>query len=349
MTRFELLGSSPTPSRGAPEVAFERMDLAAVVVDRNDFVVEANRAAAELFDADSEELLGQTADEVVPGCASLLGEDAIDRQSTVEIGDEAFEVVVTPVTDPFGRTVSWIVTLSEISSYLRRQQRLEVINRTFRHDVKTKLQLLAGAAGIDDGPSDGRLETDLIEVIREIDDLSRKVRDIITIFELERESRSLPLSTVVRARVEESNREFPAANVSLSTRDEIDGVYVDEVARYVVDNVLENAIEHNDGPNPEASVTVTVDDGWATVTVADDGPGIDDTQLAVLRERRETDVSHLNGLGLWLAVWGVDMLDGEISFEENSPTGTVVTMRFPVRREATGSDTAETDPHAGDS
>lgn len=41
-------------------------------------------------------------------------------------------------------------------------------------------------------------------------------------------------------------------------------------------------------------------------------------------------MEHLDGFGLWLTVWGTDALDGAVSFERNDPTGTTVTLEFPV-------------------
>jgi len=71
-------------------------------------------------------------------------------------------------------------------------------------------------------------------------------------------------------------------------------------------------------------------DGWVTVSVADNGPGVPDGQYAVLERGEETTLAHANGLGLWIVYWIVRRAGGELSVSDGDDTGTTVTMRLPT-------------------
>jgi hypothetical protein len=44
----------------------------------------------------------------------------------------------------------------------------------------------------------------------------------------------------------------------------------------------------------------------------------------------ETELEHASGLGLWLVTWGASLSAGEITFAENDPRSSVVTLSLPA-------------------
>jgi signal transduction histidine kinase len=64
-------------------------------------------------------------------------------------------------------------------------------------------------------------------------------------------------------------------------------------------------------------------------SVADDGPGIPEMEIEVLESGEETPLAHSSGIGLWLVNWLTDHLNGQISFENREPRGSIVTVRLP--------------------
>ena len=70
------------------------------------------------------------------------------------------------------------------------------------------------------------------------------------------------------------------------------------------------------------------------VRVADDGPGIPAAEVNVLERGYETPLEHGSGLGLWIVNWIVTESGGGISFDENDPRGSVVTLRFEAESDA---------------
>lgn len=336
MTRFKLLQSTPTPSRNAPRLAFERMGLAAIVIDRNEFIVEVNDAACELFDMEPENLLGNSCEEALPSLQASINLTEGPADQIISISEAPHRAVVTPVTDPYNRTVSYIVTLTDISGYLRRQEQLRVLNRTFRHNVRTKLQLLVGIeadGGVKGsetnrgGRVDNSLNIDPNRVVKDIDKVGSKVRDMIRVFELEHDNKTIRLDSTVDSAISKQQQSFPETTFETEPAPP---ARVNKISQFVIDNAIQNASEHNTNTTPRVAVTYNPDGDSITVSITDNGPGIDKDQLSVLQQRNETDVQHLNGLGLWLIIWGMEIINGEVSFEQNNPRGTTVKLKIPV-------------------
>ena len=95
------------------------------------------------------------------------------------------------------------------------------------------------------------------------------------------------------------------------------------------DILLENAVEHNDSDRPTVEVTVERESDHARVTIADDGPGIPDDELAVLEQGEETPLEHTSGVGLWIVHWIVDRSEASIAFDTGED-GTRVSIRIPA-------------------
>lgn len=99
-----------------------------------------------------------------------------------------------------------------------------------------------------------------------------------------------------------------------------------------LENVLTNAVVHNDAETPEITASVTRNgDRTDTVDirVADNGPGIPQDEIEPIRTGLETDLVHTSGLGLWVVKWIVEASGGTLRFEENEPRGSVVVLQLP--------------------
>jgi signal transduction histidine kinase len=79
----------------------------------------------------------------------------------------------------------------------------------------------------------------------------------------------------------------------------------------------------------------------ATLTVADDGPGLPETEAAVVERTAESDLDHASGLGLWFVTWVVVELDGEVTVDGDD--GTTVAVHVPLATTETDG-TVATDP-----
>ena len=332
--RYRLLEISPAPNWSAPQLVFERMREGAVVVDNHDYVVDMNDSMAELLGVDPRETLGSPACEMVPGYERLPEEGKPTGYLTVpgENGDRSYDVTVTRIGDFHDRTIGRVVTFHDVQSLVRQQQRLEVLNRVLRHNIRNETTIVSGYADLLPDDDEG-----LAELIKEhalgIEEMGEKARTISDIFEREDEPPApVRLDDLLDRTVEGLAEEYPA--VDFEVEDPPSGLNIPYLVEPVLWNVIENAAEHNTSDDPFVRIETDDVGDKVRISVADNGPGIDEFELSVIESGTESALEHASGLGLWLIKWGTTIAGGEVTFEENHPTGSIITIEVPVLSES---------------
>ncbi|TKX60311.1 PAS domain-containing protein [Halorubrum sp. SS7] len=337
LSRFRLLTLAPAPRRRARQLVFEQLHDPVFVVGTEGLLVDLNESAAETFGVDRRDAIGEPASAVVPKYDAVRELDAggDDKPRAIRVvgrdGQRPYEATIRDVVDDHDRTTARVITYHDVGAYLGQQQRLNVLNRVFRHDVRTETNLILGyAEQLRSDPTDERAMSVISESAERMLDLSERTRTAGELFDPTDESEWRPLPAVVDEAVAEARANGPDARVEVG---EVPTVPVRGVLVVVLENLCSNAVRHNDGDAPWMRVDAAVADGWIEVTVADDGPGIDPAEYDVLDRGTETPLRHGSGIGLWIVKWGVDHLGGRISFEERDPRGTLVTVSVPLDRE----------------
>jgi len=203
----------------------------------------------------------------------------------------------------------------------RREQRLSVVNRVLRHNIRNDLNAIHGLLGLleeTEGLSDGereRLET-AREYAEEVVDLAEKARYV---------EKSIGEATVERVDLEpvldravgRVERAHPAAEITVDGLGKLT-VSADANLDRALTEVLTNAVVHQDGDQPTVSIAVsTPSPDLARVDVRNPGPPIPEPDRAALRQGNETQLDHGTSLGLWLVKWVVENGHGSLSFPED--------------------------------
>jgi PAS domain S-box-containing protein len=219
--------------------------------------------------------------------------------------------------------------VKDITERKRREQRLEVFNRILRHNLRNQLDVVrAHAETVAAQTSTGENHAErIITAVDNLASMGDRAREIDRIMSTEDgvESVSLPnlvndvLRTVSSERAVDVTEDIPASAELVANRDAL---------QTVIRSALENAFDHADS---EVCVTVDSHSQGCDIVVDDDGSGIPEAQLAPIEAGTETSLSHGQGLGLWQIRWGVDLLEGELSFETNG--GTTVRISVPDQSE----------------
>ncbi|WP_425606708.1 ATP-binding protein [Natrinema marinum] len=331
--RYPVMTGFPKADYVARTRVVEALREGVVVLDWEDHVLDANATIAELFDRSPASMIGEPIHSIVDG---LEGKDlSAGATGTVTLqttkGRRRFQFSVSAVddakADAEGETdpVARIVLLRDVTDRQTREQRLSVLNRVLRHNVRNELDVvLAYADRIDDedvrsGVRDSA--TDLVE----LSDKARKAEGVMTASADSPEP--VDLVAVASDVVKEYRTADRPCEVSLFCPDELVVSSHQSVVRQVLSELVDNAVEHADSPHVEVTVR-TGPDGVAEIRVADDGPGIPDRERKILDAGPETQLEHGNGIGLWFVNWAVAQLGGDLSFRENDPTGSVVTVRL---------------------
>ena len=106
-----------------------------------------------------------------------------------------------------------------------------------------------------------------------------------------------------------------------------------------IDELVTNAIEHNDTDEPAVAITVAPDRGPPATTqviIEDNGPGIHSDTVEVLERAKEDKLLHLSGLGLWMVYWTVMESDGELQIETKENSGSRIVLTLPNAVELPG-------------
>ncbi|WP_312907242.1 histidine kinase N-terminal 7TM domain-containing protein [Natronosalvus caseinilyticus] len=265
--------------------------------------------------------------------------DSIEHR--VKHADGTWNVFKTTTEPLFDGAGEFVVTSTDVTDERIYEQRLQVLNRVLRHDVKNNVNIITGYADLladhVDAGGESYLET-IEENATALSDLSELAREVDMVLHGKSDHQTVDMVNAVDAATERLQRSYGDATVTVDIDvDEEALALVNPLYPSAIDNVLKNAVEHSDRSTPSIEVTVDRTETTVDVVIADDGPGIPAVEREVLTAGRETSLEHASGLGLWLVNWIVARSGGEVKFAENEPRGSIVRLQFPRATKATAS------------
>lgn len=258
------------------------------------------------------------------------------------------------------QTIAPIYAESEIAGYVaiqtdmtaqqRREQRITVLNRLLRHNLRTAVNIIAGRAAQlrgTDGEDD--LLADIEHEATRLEQLSQKAHEVEkAIDRIGSLNTPVHIVDILEGVVAEQSEKWPDAVIDIEAP-EGEHLPVDINIEPVVTELVDNALRHADRAEPNLHITVRTDppSGQISIDFADNGPGIPEHERAALRNGVETPLQHGSGLGLWLAKWVTASVGGKLSITDNEPRGNVATITVPRQQgPETGTESAEQHPES---
>ena len=241
------------------------------------------------------------------------------------------EVSITPVEDESGDVTHFVGFQRDVTERKRRERIISILNRVLRHNLRNGMNAVSGRADLIAADRDGDV-VEHAERIREtawdLIDLSENARRLETAIRADRS----PAPGNVVEQVETAAADLRASDTAADIRVDAPAEATALVTENVTDAIRElgaNAAEHGgDRPTVEIAVERT-DGGHVEVSVADDGPGMPETERELLRGGTETPLEHGSGLGLWLVNWIVTAVGGTLDVTVDDGTTVTVTLRGP--------------------
>lgn len=340
----ELLSVAPITRDIGREAVLSELEDAIVILDDSNRVVDLNPASEQLL-GDKQEYLGRPLSEFRPSLA-----DALDETSSGDIELEIdgkvryYDISISTLYRGYGAFSGRVISLRDVTERRQREQRLDVLNRLLRHNVRNELNLVRGnieltQANLDDG-NHARLDA-AIEAVDDIVARSNKVGRLSRLLETEDEAH-LDIANELRSQYETGGLSEVSGRVTMELPDSL-VVAGGESLIAAFDELVTNALEHNDSDEPTVTVTVNEtesDDSHVVIDVIDNGPGIDEQEVETLGAGRETPLQHSSGVGLWLVNWVVRRAGGTVSFE-NTDDGCRVSVSLPRAEVLSESDEGE--------
>lgn len=318
------------PSRAFGISRYDLVDYPAGVDTVGERAVFADTAAVFVLDIDGRVVRSNDAARATFGDAASLadvtdcGVEQLASRETVacwtDAGRRQFDPRVTPLRTDGGATLGHAVTFVDVTTREIRRQRLSVLNRVLRHNVRNQLDVIrahaeeAGAEPAVDG-------------VDRLDRLAGEIRRVERLLDREGAGeRRVSLASFLESTVA-SAAEDATADTTVAAPDQ--SVTVDtDLCEYVVTNLVENAVEHGDD-RPRIAVRGRRTDTGVRIVVADDGPGIPASERAVIEAGEETPLSHATSVGLWGTRWAVGAMNGSLSFDDSDLGGTEAIVELP--------------------
>ena len=239
---------------------------------------------------------------------------------------------IAPITDD-GECQAFVAIQTDVTDRKQLQERLSVLNRILRHDIRSAVSIIRGNARLGKaGESDMSAVLDTIETEAEtLYSLSENAREVERIVSADpARTERIELTELLEAKLFHFENTNPKATFGLHRSDPV-AVEASPRIGQAIDQVLTNAIDHCDRDHPQITVDLDVDgpeSEWVEIVVADNGPGIPADEIAPLEAGFETELRHTSGLGLWIVKWIVEASDGTVAFEDRDPRGTRVRLRL---------------------
>jgi len=326
-SRYELLADRPGTGTLGERAAVSEMDEPVLVVDREGRIARSNPAAKAFFGLTNTETR----------LDSVIGFEigTLDVRETVECqtadGQRQFDPRVTDLRNGRGELLGHTLTLFDVTGREIRQQRLQVLNRILRHNLRNRLDVIRAHAE----------ESENVPIIENADRLGRlstEARRLETLMERAGAGNTISnVASVADDVAEKITTAYPTVEVCVDIPDialDIDR----DLCRYALEQLVENAVEHNDSESPHVELTGSTTDSGIQIVVADNGPGIPKAEVDVISAGTERDLAHGSGLGLWGANWAIQTAGGSLAFESSRLGGTAVVVELPGKSGSTTSD-----------
>jgi signal transduction histidine kinase len=309
----------------------------AIYVDAAGRVRETNRAALALF-PELEGALGEPLERAVPELASG-GERIVDRRRDGE--HSYYRVSETPLVADEADT-GRILTLTDVTEEVEHERALEeqrdaleLLNQVLRHDIRNDIQLIQTHTELLETHVDEAGHTH-VETVRDSAenavDLTRTARELAEVMQQnDTDTEAIALDHTLIELRDQIASTYPEAEIRIEGDLPSVAVVGTDMLDSAFRNLLTNAIQHNDTPRPEVTISVAERDGRAVVRIADNGPGIPDGQKELIFGEGERGLdSQGTGLGLYLVQSLVYGYGGDVRVEDNDPAGSVFVVELPT-------------------
>jgi len=310
----------PATRRAGNRAAIADLGNPVVVVDDQERVVNLNPTAEATFGLDSQSMLTRRFTDCYEGDEVDPAFDEQDVTLVAHSGRRVFKVTSTDLVDGSGTHLGYTLVFQDITDERQRKQRLEVLNRVLRHNLRNDLSVVRMRVeeAIDRGGEDVASVLSVAESkVDGLVALSEKARTFERILDDEAND-TVAVPEVVEAVVADLRTTCPTAEVAVEGTDSAIVRTNRAVLSVVVLNLVENALEHG---TPDVTAGATAGETAAGATA--NGGELTPVAETILDTDEEDDAESTEDGD---AVGGRDRAGGEpdVTIRVTEDEGTVV-------------------------
>ena len=323
----------PATRRVGERAAIDDLGTPVVIVDERGRVVTLNAAAEDAFDVEKSVALTRPLDALLDeGTVALAGARTPGGGDTVTVrregGQSVYAVTSTPLVDGRDRHVGHTVVFQDVTAERRREQRLNVLNRVLRHNLRNEMTVIRGftemaADGVENDDAAAMLDRAL-GAADDLSSLGEKAREVERVLDRDGRAEQAALAPLLERVREDRHEANPEATVTVNAGD-VSVTTDPPTLETVVGELLENALVHG-GAAPTVTLGAERREEGVAVTVTDDGPGVPEHERAAIDAGAESPLEHGSGLGLWVVRWVCESCGGRLHFGESDLGGTAVVL-----------------------
>ncbi|OYR41768.1 PAS domain-containing protein [Halorubrum sp. Hd13] len=328
------------------------------VKNRDGEYLLANEATAEAYGKTPEEVEGRSEGEIIPDVddsAEFRQDDleVIESGEPKEIGEETLTTaagetrILQTVKIPYkmpetgeDAVLGYARDVTELKEYEQtlEQQRdnLTLLNQVVRHDIRNQLMVVESYTDLlKDSLPDDRSRTyarTVIEAAKQAAEITETAKDVTDVLlQVGADRTPMSLRDELTEQIEKVRSDQDRATLSVDGSIPDVTVLADDLLEAVFRNLLTNAVVHNDKDVAEITVSTRVSDDAVRVSIADNGPGIEDKHKEQIFQEGEKGLeSGGTGIGLYLVETLVDKYGGDVWVEDNEPTGSVFVVELSI-------------------
>lgn len=343
--------------RGNIESLLERMEDAVLLFDRYDRLILSGISAERLLDS-KEKVQGKRMDELFPPTTPLgsviqqavrLGKPAKDQLVNVEReGKQPIRLLVniTPVADRSGTLITLrdAETRKQLATELDISRRLAAISRLtggVAHEIKNplnsialRLELLRGRIQETSPESQGEINI-ISQEIRRLDRVVKTFLDFTRPVDFS--AQDVDVATIAKEVAALVTPQAATQKVQVDFQTEPEKIIIRadrDLLKQAILNVVMNGIEAMKQQGGKLRVFVGVEADNCVLTIADDGPGIPETNKSKVFQLYFTTKEKGTGIGLAMTFRAVQLHNGTIEFSSEPGKGTTFLLKFPLSQAA---------------